>query len=60
MVLVKNSPVIVSSGTGDWINVYAYYDGYFSKFGSNLKEQRWSYGMRPYYSAIIKTALEIQ
>ena len=60
MVLVKNSPVIVSSGTGDWINVYAHCDGYFSKFGYNLKEQRWSYGMRPYYSATIKSALGIQ
>ena len=60
MVLVKNNPVLVSSGTGDWINVYAHHDGYFSKFGYNIKEERWSYGMRPYYSATIKTALGIQ
>ena len=60
MVLVKNNLVLVSSGTGDWINVYTHHDGSFSKFGYNIKEQRWSYGMRPYYSATIKTALQIQ
>ena len=60
MVLVKNSPVLVSSGNSEWINVYAHCDGYFKKFGYNIKEERWSYGMRPYYSATIKTALGIQ
>ena len=40
MVLVKNNPVLVSSGTGDWINVYAHHDGYISKFGYNIKEER--------------------
>ncbi len=60
IVLVKNNPVLVSSGNSDWINVYAHHDGNFSKFGYDIKEKRWSYGIRPYYSATIKIALGIQ
>jgi hypothetical protein len=60
IIIIKNSPIIVSSGNSDWINVYVNSDGHFSKFEYNIKEQVWSYGMRPYYFATIKTALGIK
>jgi hypothetical protein len=58
VVRIRDQFVLFSKGKGDWSNVYSMHQGTYSRFGFNRAEKRWSYGMRPYFSATIQTAIE--
>lgn len=40
-------PILASSAPTGWSNVYAYDDGCYERFGYNIAEDRWSYGISP-------------
>jgi DNA polymerase-3 subunit epsilon len=40
-------PVLASTAPAGWANVYAYEGGSYDRFGYNIDEDRWAYGMEP-------------
>lgn len=56
---VGNSFALVSSATKGWANVFVEADGSYDRFGYNVEERRWSYGIAPPgCRQILKTFLE--
>lgn len=50
---VKGKPVLMSSAPKDWSNVFAPKGGGYERFGYNVLERRWAYGIAPYNSKVI-------
>ncbi len=55
---VRDREVLFSVGSGPWCNVYAQREDYWTRFGYNREEDRWSYGDRPYLSRTIAEAIQ--
>jgi hypothetical protein len=43
----RNSYVLISSPAKEWANVFVEVDGTYDRFGFNVEERRWSYGIAP-------------
>jgi hypothetical protein len=58
VIQVKRSPALLSTAPSGWADVYASSDGgFYERFGYNVIEDRWSYGMEPDGSRKILQAL---
>lgn len=58
VVNVRETAAAFGIGPSEWVNVWALWQGAYSRFGYNLQQERWSYGHRPYLSRTIVEAVK--